>query len=98
LKPRPKFKTWPPAQIRLLGVLPDEEIAARFHRTLESVKVTRGKLHIPKPDPKRRNWTPAEDKVLGTASDVEIGSRLHRNPGCVYQRRRQLGIPAAKRI
>jgi hypothetical protein len=40
-------RPWTAEQDALLGVLPDEEVARRLNRTLEAIKVRRGRLRIP---------------------------------------------------
>jgi precorrin-6x reductase len=40
-------RPWTAEQDALLGVLSDEEVARRLNRTLESIKVRRGRLRIP---------------------------------------------------
>src|SRR5207253_5189264 len=89
---------WTHAEENLLGKMADEELARRFNRTLESVKVHRGKLGIPVFAPKRRNWKPHEDALLGTAPDEEIARKLGRSLGVVYQRRAALGIPCRPKV
>lgn len=78
----------------LLGKVPDDEIAQRFGRTPESVKVQRGKRNIPKVDPRYKPWTPEQESLLGTAPDPEVAKRLGRKGPGVAAHRSSLGIPA----
>jgi hypothetical protein len=45
---------WSPAELRLLGKLPDEDVAAKVGRTHNAVRIKRGKLGIPNPRDQRR--------------------------------------------
>ena len=49
---------WAPAEVRLLGKRPDDEVAAKVGRTHNAVRIKREKLGIPNPVVDRR-W-PAE--------------------------------------
>ena len=45
---------WSPAELRLLGSLPDDEVAAKVGRTPNAVRCKREKLGIPNPVDRRR--------------------------------------------
>jgi hypothetical protein len=45
---------WSPAEVRLLGRLPDDEVAAKVGRTPDAVRQKREKLGIPNPRDRRR--------------------------------------------
>jgi hypothetical protein len=45
---------WMPAELRLLGRLPDEEVAAKVGRSADAVRQKREKLGIPNPRDRRR--------------------------------------------
>jgi len=45
---------WSPAEVKLLGKLPDQEVAAKVGRTPNAVRVKRAKLGIPNPRDRRR--------------------------------------------
>jgi hypothetical protein len=51
---RAKLPRWAPAEVRLLGKLPDEEVAARMGRTHNAVRIKRERLGIPNPRDRRR--------------------------------------------
>jgi hypothetical protein len=44
-KPAPRF--WTPEQVKLLGTMPDKQLAEKLHRTILSVRSTRERLKIP---------------------------------------------------
>jgi hypothetical protein len=44
---------WSPAEVKLLGRLPDDEVAAKVGRTPDAVRCKRGKLGIPNPRDRR---------------------------------------------
>lgn len=75
-----------------MGKASDEETARRLHRTLQSVKVRRSRLGLPRVAPARRDWTVAEEAILGTAPDDAVARRLGRSPKAVGGRRKALGI------
>jgi hypothetical protein len=45
---------WTPAEVKLPGRLPDEEVAAKVGRTPNAVRCKREKLDIPNPRDRRR--------------------------------------------
>jgi hypothetical protein len=45
---------WSPAEVKLLGRLPDEEVAAKVGRTHNAGRIKREKLGIPNPRDRRR--------------------------------------------
>ena len=51
---RAKLPQWTRAELRLLGRLPDDEVAARVGRSHNAVRIKREKLGIPNPVDRRR--------------------------------------------
>ena len=45
---------WSPAEVRLLGKLPDEDVAAKVGRSPDAVRQKRQELGIPNPRDRRR--------------------------------------------
>jgi hypothetical protein len=82
---------WTPEDIALLGILPDEEVAARTGRTTGAVRQKREELSIPNPAGNR--WRPEDVALLGTLPDTEVARRLGRSLQSVTQKRIKLGIP-----
>jgi len=93
-KPGTNTSPWTPAEIKLLGTLPDEEVARRIGRSVGAVIQRRELLHIPMQNPKLRDWTADEDELLGTGPDAEIVRRLGRTLSATSHRRVRLKIPA----
>ena len=59
-------REWTKAEDKLLGTMPDFQVARRLRRSLSSVQRRCYKLRISKPRPTYRRWTRAEEKLLGT--------------------------------
>lgn len=92
---RAKADSYLPEEDRLLGTLPDAEVARQIGRTLNAVRKRRRRLGIAlvRAVRRRRDWLPEEDTLLGTAPDTEIARRLGRSYGSVQCRRLDLHIP-----
>jgi hypothetical protein len=82
---------WTKAELRLLGKLPDAEVAERTGRGEEAVWVKRTKLGIP--NPSGPGWTAEELDLLGTMPDAEVAARTGRTENGVTLKRCRLGIP-----
>jgi hypothetical protein len=82
---------WTKAELRLLGKLPDAEVAKRTGRGANAVRVKPTKLGIP--NPSGPGWTAEELDLLGTAPDAEVAARIGRTEGAVTLKRCRLGIP-----
>lgn len=78
---------------RLLGTMPDVDLAAKLDRTVQSITSRRHGLGVrcffP---PGRGPWKKSEAALLGELSDREIAHRLGRGFNAVSYRRKQLGI------
>ena len=64
---------WAPEEIRLIGKMPDEEVAKRIGRSPGAVKaqrLKRGLRHAPRPD--HKPWTRKEERLLGKKTDEEL--------------------------
>jgi hypothetical protein len=85
---------WTAEQKKLLGKLPDAEVARQIGRTTNAGRIKREKLGLPNPE--SRAWTAEELAQLGTASDAKDAERIGRTASAVAQKRIALGIPAAK--
>ena len=82
-----------PEEDKLMGTMPNRQLAKRLGRTRIAVQARRIHLGIPILNPISHVWTPAEDALLGTATDTEIAARLGRKIEVVCMRRQKLGIP-----
>jgi hypothetical protein len=89
---------WTPAQLRLLGTLPDQEVARRTGRTPEAVRVLRGRRGVQAPDgvPTRRRWSRREDALVRQLPPAEAAGRTERTLWAVYRRRKTLGVAAVQ--
>src|SRR6266581_2204306 len=93
LLPR-RSRRWTRREEKLLGTMPDRELAARLRRSFMGVYIHRQLLGIPNPSDRQRPFTPQEDALLGTGSDSKIARRLGRSRSTVMRRRRRLGLPS----
>src|SRR5262249_5647078 len=81
---------WIPADIALLGTVPDKEIARRAGRTVGAVRQKREELGIPNPAGNR--WAAQGIALLGTMPDREVAGRPGRSLQGVAQKRIKRGI------
>jgi hypothetical protein len=86
---------WTAAEVALLGVLPDAEVARRTGRSQDAVLKKRGQLGRPAMTTQgvaysSRFWRPKEDKALRTLSPEEAARVTGRTLQAVYMRRRYL--------
>ncbi len=79
---------WKPAELRLLGKLPDAEVARRTGRTVEAVRSKRAKLKLPNPESPA--WTPDELALFGKLPNAEIARRTGRSLSSVASKRWKL--------
>ena len=86
----PAPRQWTHDEDKLLGRLPDKEVAGRLGIDRGTVRRRRRVLGIPVPS----TWRRDEDAVLGVHSDIEVARRLDRTVGQVSKRRLKLGIAA----
>jgi hypothetical protein len=96
LPQRPGGRPWTRQELKLLGKMPDAELAAQIGRTENAVRVMRVRLGLPNPlgpwHPEG-GWTAEELQLLGTVPDGELAARLGRSEGAVRAKRCALGIP-----
>src|SRR5262245_56982866 len=84
---------WTAGQLALLGVHPDDRVAALTGRSPTAARVKRCKLGIPNPSGPGR--TAEELELLGTAPDAEVAARIGRTEGAVTLKRCRLRIPTS---
>ncbi len=80
---------WTVEEDRLLGTMPDRELARRLGRTVTAVTHRRSVKHVQIMKP----WRPGDLKVLGTRSDEEIALLLGGPISTVRTKRWSLGTP-----
>src|ERR1039458_8840532 len=91
--PKQPGAPWLPEERKLLGTMPDSEVARMLNRTEKTVRRQRRKLHIRDYQTTSRPWTPAEEELLGTLPDAEVAARTGHPLGGVTIRRRRLHLP-----
>ena len=96
LPQRPGGRPWTRQELKLLGKMPDAELAARIGRTKNAVRVMRVRRGLPNPlgpwHPEG-DWTAEELQLLGTVPDGELAARFGRSEAAVCMKRHTLGIP-----
>jgi hypothetical protein len=90
-------RPWTPEENQLLGVLPDDEVAARTKRTRRAVMTRRRRLRKKCPTSSWTHWTPAQIRLLGTMPDRELSKRLQRSQISIAVKRGKLHIASAPR-
>ena len=65
---------WSQAELRLLGTMPDDEVARRIGNTAEAVRVKRSRLYIPNPVDRRRKDVSA-DRIIARRSFTDGSTR-----------------------
>jgi hypothetical protein len=83
---------WTPAEIQLLGTMPDSHVAAKVGRDSKTVEWKRTSLGIPAFRSRDRVWSKAELKLLGTMPDAAVAAQLGISRRCVLKTRERLGI------
>ena len=89
-------RPWTRQELKLLGKMPDAELAARIGRTKNAVRVMRLRRGLPNPlGPYHRDGGGAAEELqlLGTVPDGELAARLGRSEGAIRSKRHTLGIP-----
>lgn len=87
---------WTPRQLKMLGRLPDDEVARRTGRSWNAVRQKREALGIANPAPLCRQWTAAEDALVRALTREEAARRTGRSLGAISQRRVALGLPPGR--
>lgn len=88
-------RAWTQRELKLLGTMPDSDVAQRTGRTAQAVASRRATLGIPNPAPQTRPWTSADHKLLGKFPDDEVARRTGRTAAAVEARRETYKIPRA---
>lgn len=89
----PSRRRWKPAEIALLGKLPDTHVARRLKIAPSTVAAERRRREIP-PFCTPIEWTEKALSLLGTDSDARVAGLLGVSPSAVSRKRRDLGIAA----
>ncbi len=92
-KHMPREILWTSDEDRLLGTLPDRELAKRLSRSRDATIGRRRKLHIPPFSPHGRRWSRLEDELLGTMPDKKLARKFRRSAKTVTKHRIARGIP-----
>jgi len=84
---------WLPQESKLLGELPDAELARRIGTRTAEVSKKRASMGIsPSSLSKRLKWTPENLALLGTRTDNEVARIMNGSSGRVAAKRLSLGI------
>jgi hypothetical protein len=91
-------KPWSHREVRLLGTVPDQELAKRLGRSPSAVVCARLRFGRPKPPgqrPRGKPWTQRELNLLGTEPDAKLARRFGRTIHAVKRKRSLLSVNAA---
>ena len=92
-KPTKAKHDWLPQESKLLGELPDAELARRIGIRTAEVSKKRASMGIdPSSLSKRLKWTPKNLALLGTRTDNEVARIMNGSSGRVAAKRLSLGI------
>ena len=84
---------WTADEDRLLGTMPDRNLAQRLGRSPRTIIMRRRKLRLAPFRPPARHWSWAEEELLGTMPDRRLARRLNRSVQSVAARRRARHLP-----
>ena len=82
--------------VKLLGTMPDQDLARRIGRSFAAVRVRRYQLGLPNQNPLWKSWTEKDMALLGKFTDQEVSTRTGHSVGSVKYKRLQLGILGCK--
>jgi hypothetical protein len=68
---------WSAEELKLLGKVPEDEVARKIGQTVEAVRIKRERLHIPNTKDLGR-WTVEAVAQLGTVIDAAVARRIGR--------------------
>lgn len=89
---RPRtLRRWTAAEDKLLGTVPDAELARRLERSEISVMRRRLRMGIFVPG-RTKLWTSEDDALVGTMPDGELARKINRTLQAVKVRRQQKGL------
>ena len=95
---RPVGRRWTEAELRLVGTLPDLQVAALTGRTLSAIQTRRiTVMGLPCVSGRGRKWTPEEDRLLGKYSDRDLAKRFNCTSATIARRRELMGVPSFHR-
>ena len=75
--PRQIVVSWRPEDLKLLGTMPDSEVARLLNRAQIAVRRRRQKLRIRAYQSPFHLWSPEEEQLLGTLPDAEVAAHQH---------------------
>ena len=84
---------WTADEDRLLGTMPDRELARSLGRSRDATIGRRRHLRIPPFSPHGRRWSRLEDELLGTMPDKRLARKFSRSAKTVTKHRLARGIP-----
>ena len=87
----PPRRNWTPSEDKLLGTMPDQELAKRLGRTLNAIRTRREQARIPVVS-RYVFWDDKQIALLGKMHDKEVAALTGHAIDSVAIKRRQLGI------
>lgn len=85
-------RPWTPEDEKLLGTMPDREVASLLKRSKRAVTLRRRLKGIAYTNPALRPWSASELEMVGRLSDPEIARRTGHPLASVGKKRRELGF------
>ena len=89
-------RPWTHAEDKLLGTMPDAEVAKRIKRNVVAILKRRHRLQIPNRVPARYVWTQKQIARLGSMPDRKLAEQIGCPDYVVTYKRRSLKIPASR--
>jgi hypothetical protein len=90
---KPAHRHWTEAEIKMIGTMPDHDLARKLGRHPSTVVSKRLAMKIPYAKPRYVAWRPEEEHLLGKIPDDEIAELIGRPVKAVRLKRFKLGIP-----
>jgi hypothetical protein len=79
----PNYRPWTKSELRLLGTMPDADVARRLGRNYSAVLSKRQQFKIPYKHPRYASWKPSELELLNRLSNKEVAKRTSRTINAV---------------
>jgi len=87
---KPAHRLWTAKELKLIGTMPDHDLARKLGRHPRSVQSKRLALKIPYVKPRYVWWKPHELELLRTLPEEEVARRTGRTVRAVRLKKRKL--------